>query len=59
MFQSLPEIVSLPAHPDRYPGLQTSIDLVRAEIAGDAYGTDLVLPALLDVLFVHLVRLRH
>jgi len=56
MFQSLPEIVSLPAHPGRHPGLQASIDLVRAEIAGDTYGTDLVLPALLDVLFVHLIR---
>lgn len=53
LFQSLPELVALP---DRHPGLRASIGLLRGELDGDAYGRDLVLPALLDVLLIHLIR---
>jgi AraC-like DNA-binding protein len=56
LFQDLPDLVSLPARADRYPALQASIDLLRGELGEQLYGGDLVLPALLDVLFVHLIR---
>ncbi|WNZ06374.1 AraC family transcriptional regulator [Streptomyces sp. 11x1] len=56
LFQNLPDLVSLPARADRYPSLQASIDLLRSELGEQMYGRDLVLPALLDVLLVHLIR---
>jgi AraC-like DNA-binding protein len=56
LFQDLPDLVSLPARPDRYQGLQASIDLVLGELGEPMHGRDLVLPALLEVLLVHLVR---
>lgn len=56
LFQDLPDLVSLPARADRYPSLQVSVDLLRSELGEQTYGRDLVLPALLDVLLVHLIR---
>jgi AraC-like DNA-binding protein len=56
LFQDLPDLVSLPARADRYPGLQASIDLVLSELGEEMHGRDLVLPALLEVLLVHLIR---
>ncbi|MER5556825.1 AraC family transcriptional regulator [Streptomyces sp. NPDC002793] len=56
LFQNLPDLVSLPAREGRYPSLQASIDLLRGELGEEMYGRDLVLPALLDVLLVHLIR---
>ncbi|MDH6623860.1 AraC-like DNA-binding protein [Streptomyces sp. LBL] len=56
LFHNLPDLVSLPARADRYPSLQASIDLLRSELGEQMYGRDLVLPALLDVLLVHLIR---
>jgi AraC-like DNA-binding protein len=56
LFANLPELVSLPARADRYPSLQASIELLRSELGEQMYGRDLVLPALLDVLLVHVVR---
>ena len=56
LFQDLPDLVSLPARADRYPGLQASIDLVLSELGEQLHGRDLVLPALLEVLLVHLIR---
>ncbi|WP_411100716.1 cupin domain-containing protein [Streptomyces sp. x-45] len=56
LFQDLADLVSLPAGPDRYPGLQASIDLLLSELGEHMHGRDLVLPALLEVLLVHLVR---
>jgi AraC-like DNA-binding protein len=56
LFQDLADLVSLPAHEDRYPGLQASIDLLRGELDERMHGRDVVLPALLEVLLVHLIR---
>ncbi|MDQ1037047.1 AraC-like DNA-binding protein [Streptomyces sp. V3I8] len=56
LFQNLPALVRLLAGADRHRGLQASIDLVRGELDEQMYGRDLALPALLDVLLVHLVR---
>lgn len=56
LFQDLADLVSLPARPDRYPGLQASIDLLLSELGEPMHGRDLVLPALLEVLLVHLIR---
>ncbi|WP_435172135.1 cupin domain-containing protein [Actinacidiphila sp. bgisy145] len=56
LFQDLPDLVSLPARPDRYQGLQASIDLLLGELGEPMHGRDLVLPALLEVLLVHLIR---
>lgn len=56
LFQDLPEVVSLPARADRYPGLQASIDLLLSELDEPMHGRDVVLPALLEVLLVHLIR---
>ncbi len=56
LIQELPDVMSLPARADRYSGLQASIDLLRNELTEQPPGRDAVLPALLDVLFVHLIR---
>lgn len=56
LFQDLPDVVSLPARDDRYPGLQASIDLLRGELDDERHGRDVALPALLDLLLVHLMR---
>ncbi len=56
LFQDLPDLVSMPTHPGRYPALQASIDLLRGELGEELHGRDLVLPALLDLLLVHLIR---
>lgn len=56
MFQSLPDVVLLRAGGDRYPGLQASIELLRDELEEEMHGRGLALPALLEVLFVHLIR---
>ncbi|GLY97286.1 AraC family transcriptional regulator [Actinoplanes sp. NBRC 103695] len=56
LIEDLPDVVSLPAGPDRYPGLQASIDLLRTELTEQSPGKDAVLPALLDVLLVQLIR---
>ncbi|GAB7051250.1 AraC family transcriptional regulator [Catenuloplanes indicus] len=56
LFQDLPGLVTLPANPERYPALHTSAGLLRDELGAHAYGRDVVVPALLDVVFVHLIR---
>ncbi|WP_045744870.1 AraC family transcriptional regulator [Actinoplanes rectilineatus] len=56
LFQDLPDLVHLPMNADRHPGLQASIDLARSEFDGNMYGKDLALPALLDVILIHLIR---
>lgn len=56
LFRDLADSVSLPARADRYPGLQASIDLLLSELDERMHGTELVLPALLEVLLVYLIR---
>ncbi|HWO64042.1 MAG TPA: AraC family transcriptional regulator [Umezawaea sp.] len=56
LVQDLPDVVDLPARSDRYPGLTSSIALLRDELLGQEPGKDVLLPALLDVLLVHLIR---
>lgn len=56
LFRDLPDAVHLAGGADRHPGLYASVRLLRDELAVAAPGQDTVLPALLDVLLVHLVR---
>ena len=56
LVQGLPELVHLSARAGRHANLQSSISLLRDELDGSAPGRDVVLPALLDVLLVHLIR---
>ncbi|MCS7478720.1 AraC family transcriptional regulator [Umezawaea endophytica] len=56
LIQDLPDLVHVPARSDRHPNLQTSISLLRDELDHQAPGNDVVVPALLDVVLVHLFR---
>lgn len=56
LIQELPDLVHLPARAGCHPSLQMSIALLRDELTERAPGQDVVLPALLDLLFVHLIR---
>ncbi|MFG1602690.1 cupin domain-containing protein [Actinoplanes sp. NPDC049265] len=51
--RDFPDVVILPA---RDGGLQATIGLLRGEVIEPSPGTDVVVPALLEVLFVHLIR---
>ncbi|WP_330275962.1 AraC family transcriptional regulator [Lentzea sp. NBC_00516] len=56
LIDDLPELVHLPAHAGRYAGLESSIALLRNELTEQEPGKDVLVPALLDVLLVHLIR---
>ncbi|MTD55743.1 AraC family transcriptional regulator [Amycolatopsis pithecellobii] len=56
LIEDLPELIHLPARADRYAGLESSITLLRDELADSEPGKDVLVPALLDVLLVHLIR---
>ncbi|MFG1926877.1 AraC family transcriptional regulator [Cryptosporangium sp. NPDC048952] len=53
---ALPDLVCLPARADTGPDLPATIDLLSSELSARTPGRDLVLPAMLDVLFVQLIR---
>src|SRR5689334_7206609 len=56
LFQELPGLVGLRTGSGGPPELRASIDLLGGELGRQAYGRDVVVPALLDVVLVHLVR---
>ena len=56
LLDELPEIVHLPARGGRHPGLRAAVDLLDAELEQQRPGADAMLPALLDVLLLHVLR---
>ncbi|GIG85984.1 AraC family transcriptional regulator [Plantactinospora endophytica] len=56
LLDDLPELIHLPAHLGRYPGLRSTVDLLAAELAVPRLGTDAIVPALLDTLLLFILR---
>jgi AraC-like DNA-binding protein len=56
LLDSLPEVVHLPAHLGRNPGLRSTVDLLATELAQPRLGTDAIVPALLDTLLLYILR---
>lgn len=56
LLESLPELVHLPAHLGRNPGLRATVDLLATELAQPRLGTDAIIPALLDTLLLYVLR---
>ncbi|WP_428966787.1 AraC family transcriptional regulator [Micromonospora fluostatini] len=56
LLDDLPDLVHLPAHLGRHPGLRATVDLLAAELDQPRLGTDAIVPALLDTLLLHVLR---
>ncbi len=56
LLEALPEVVHLPAHLGRNPGLRSTVDLLATELAQPRLGTDAIIPALLDTLLLYVLR---
>jgi AraC-like DNA-binding protein len=56
LLEALPEVVHLPAHLGRNPGLRSTVDLLAAELAQPRLGSDAIIPALLDTLLLYVLR---
>ncbi|GLY68849.1 AraC family transcriptional regulator [Amycolatopsis taiwanensis] len=56
LLDELPEVVHLPARAGRHPELRAALDLLDAELARVRPGADGMVPALLDVLLLHMLR---
>ncbi|WP_327002281.1 AraC family transcriptional regulator [Dactylosporangium sp. NBC_01737] len=56
LVQDLPELIHLPAHLGRHPGLRATVDLLATELERPRLGTDAIVPALLDTLLLHILR---
>lgn len=56
LLNELPDIVHLPARPGRHPALRTAIDLLDDELSATRPGSDAMVPALLDVVLLHMLR---
>ncbi|MEV4428974.1 AraC family transcriptional regulator [Streptomyces sp. NPDC049602] len=54
---TLPDLIHLPAHPDRRPELDAAVTLLTAELQTPHLGTDAVVPALLDTLLLYILRI--
>lgn len=54
---TLPDLVHLPAHPDRHPELRSAVALLSAELDNPGLGTDAVVPGLLDTLLLYVLRI--
>jgi AraC-like DNA-binding protein len=52
----LPEVIHLPARVGHHPGLRAAVDLLGGELEQPRPGGDAMLPALLDVLLLHILR---
>lgn len=57
LLQTLPDLVHLPAHPDRHPELRSAVQLLAAELDDPRLGTDAVVPGLLDTLLLYILRI--
>ncbi|WP_405657678.1 AraC family transcriptional regulator [Streptomyces sp. RK9] len=56
LLTELPDVVHLPAAPDRHPELHSALALLAHETTGTRPGTDIAVPGLLDLLLVYLIR---
>ncbi|MFJ7206165.1 AraC family transcriptional regulator [Streptomyces sp. NPDC098789] len=54
---TLPDLIRLPAHPDRHPALRSAVELLAAELENPRLGTDAVVPGLLDTLLLYILRI--
>ncbi|MET8045384.1 AraC family transcriptional regulator [Micromonospora sp. NPDC005215] len=52
----LPEVIHLPARVGHHPELRAAVDLLGGELEQPRPGGDAMLPALLDVLLLHILR---
>jgi AraC-like DNA-binding protein len=55
----LPQIVTLTIDDERHPALRALTDLLGEHAAGGGAGDDLALPAIMDLLLIHLLRAWH
>ncbi|GAA3782738.1 AraC family transcriptional regulator [Plantactinospora mayteni] len=56
LMSDLPKVIHLPARVGRHPGLRGAVDLLGGELERPRPGGDAMLPALLDVLLLHILR---
>jgi AraC-like DNA-binding protein len=56
LLDDLPEVIHLPARVGHHPGLRAAVDLLGGELEQPRPGGDAMLPALLDVLLLHILR---
>ncbi|GAA0405592.1 AraC family transcriptional regulator [Microbispora corallina] len=56
LLRELPDVVHLPARAGRRPHLRAALDLLGGELEGVRPGCDAMVPALLDVLLLHILR---
>ncbi|WP_434742105.1 AraC family transcriptional regulator [Micromonospora sp. SH-82] len=56
LLNDLPELIHLPAHLGRHPELRATVSLLATELEHRRLGTDAVVPALLDILLMHILR---
>jgi AraC-like DNA-binding protein len=56
LLDDLPEVIHLPARVGHHPGLRAAVDLLGGELEQPRPGSDAMLPALLDVLLLHILR---
>lgn len=56
LLMDLPELIHLPACAGRHPELRATVDMLATELERPRLGTDAIMPALLDTLLVHILR---
>ncbi|MFI9161342.1 AraC family transcriptional regulator [Kitasatospora aureofaciens] len=56
LMRELPTLLHLPTHDGEHPELRSAVELLGAELATARPGTQLAVPALIDLLLVYLVR---
>ncbi|PZF84341.1 AraC family transcriptional regulator [Jiangella anatolica] len=56
MLAALPDVVLLPNRLGRHPSLHAAVELLGREVEAPEAGSDLVVPALLDVLLLYVLR---
>ncbi|MFY1695125.1 AraC family transcriptional regulator [Solwaraspora sp. WMMA2101] len=56
LLDDLPELIHLPGHLDRQPQLRATAELLATELDRPRPGTAAIVPALLDILLLHMLR---
>lgn len=56
LLDDLPQVIHLPARVGHHPELRAAVDLLGGELEQPRPGSDAMLPALLDVLLLHILR---
>ncbi|MFB6892428.1 AraC family transcriptional regulator [Kitasatospora sp. NPDC056327] len=54
---TLPDLIHLPADPDRHPELHAAVHLLAAEVGSPRLGAGTTVPALLDTLLMYVLRI--